>query len=694
MTLAPLSHWAIARENRSLAFALLCSLLLIPALPIAAADVVPTDIELPGTQPGEVGSLDAASNCDNCHGDRTRGVEISHEWRGSMMSHAGRDPIFWATMAISEQDFDGSGDLCLRCHATAGWLAGRSTPTDGSGLAANDDDAVECSYCHSLTNPDQSELLGEQFPPYLANDEGTSPVGYYGSGMGVLWGGNEKLGPYGDAVPKHQYIGSEYFRSVDFCGTCHDVSNSVVGNLAHNGGVQDTADPPIANGVLGGPVDGKAAFNNPPYAYGIVERTFSESKSGRLIGMRVGEYVDLPADLKAGAIAEAYDRSIVAGTNGDYEDGAPRYFSCQTCHMGPTTGVGCNKNGVPVRKDLPTHDMTGGNYWMSSVIQYQDANGLLVFGGGLSSDEIAGLDAGALRARHNLDNAASLSVTGNTLRITNLTGHKVISGYPEGRRMWINVKWYDAGSALVREDGAYGPLVDELGAPVEVTNPADGQLVQVKSILDPENTRIYEVHMAMTQEWASQLLGLGYPAGLPLGFDRYTGAVEHTLGDLGAEEPGSYEETFHFVLNNKVAADNRIPTYGMSYDTARVRNVLPVPLEQYGNPGPGGEYQHWDDVVLDPPAGATTAEISLLYQPTSWEYIQFLDLANDRSVAFLADEGVNMLDAWIATGMAAPHTMASQVIDLPEPGGVATLVAGSGLLSLLARRRRRAVLAG
>jgi hypothetical protein len=98
--------------------------------------------------------------------------------------------------------------------------------------------------------------------------------------------------------------------------------------------------------------------------------------------------------------------------------------------------------------------------------------------------------------------------------------------------------------------------------------------------------------------------------------------------------------------------------------------------------------------VLDPPVGATTGEISLLYQPTSWEYIQFLDLANDRSVAFLADEGVNMLEAWIATGMAAPHTMASQVIDLPEPGGVATLVAGSGLLSLLARRRRRAVLAG
>jgi hypothetical protein len=232
--------------------------------------------------------------------------------------------------------------------------------------------------------------------------------------------------------------------------------------------------------------------------------------------------------------------------------------------------------------------------------------------------------------------------------------------------------------------------VDDLGAPVTVVNPADGQPVQVQSILDLDDpeTRIYEVHHALTQEWANQLLGLGYPDALPLGFDRYTGVVEHTLGDLGAQALGTYEESFHFVLNNKVVADNRIPTYRMRYDMARVRNVLPVPLDQYGNPGPGGEYQHWDDVVLNPPPGAVRGVVSLLYQPTSWEYIQFLDLANDGSVAFLGAEGTNMLEAWIETGMAAPHTMVSKVITVPEPAGLAMLGAGGGLLSLLARRRR------
>jgi len=137
-----------------------------------------------------------------------------------------------------------------------------------------------------------------------------------------------------------------------------------------------------------------------------------------------------------------------------------------------------------------------------------------------------------------------------------------------------------------------------------------------------------------------------------------------------------------------VVAEKRNKKYGMSYDTARERNVLPVPLDQYGNPGPGGTYQHWDDFALSGPAGWHSATISLMYQPTSWEYIQFLDLANDGSDAFLAAEGTNMLEAWIETGMAEPYAMA--VIELPEPAGIAMLAAGSGLLAWLARCRRSA----
>ena len=126
----------------------------------------------------------------------------------------------------------------------------------------------------------------------------------------------------------------------------------------------------------------------------------------------------------------------------------------------------------------------------------------------------------------------------------------------------------------------------------------------------------------------------------------------------------------------------------MRYDDAWERNALPVPPDQYGNPGPGGVYDHFDRVTFEPPAGAVRGEVSLLYQTTSWEYVQFLALANDGSNAFLADEGQNMLEAWLNTGMSAPYEMATVTLPVPEPSALAGLVAGVALLVVLARRRQ------
>lgn len=631
-------------------FAVLSASAALFALASFAADVVPTEVQQPGTQPLEIASLESATKCDNCHGGYAASVEPARNWRGGPMAQAGRDPLFWATMAVAEQDFDGVGDLCLRCHAPDGWISGRSTPTDGSGLAANDDEGVACDLCHKITNPDASEWAGVQNSPFFAHDEGTPKVGYQGSGMYVLWGGVEKLGPFADANPPHDKLVSQFHRDPRFCGSCHDVSNAVVGDLAHNRGVPPTADPVVASGVPGAPVAGKAAFNNFPFQYGVVERTFSEHQASAFATLKVSSYPTLPSELKDGAIRMAYEAALVAGTGGDYEDGADRYFSCQTCHMPPVTGKGCNKSTAPTRKDLPMHDQTGGNDWLADAIVWLDDRDLLRLGGGVSTDERSALAAGQARARVQLENAASLTVTGDTLKVVNLTGHKLISGYPEGRRMWLHIRWYDGDQRLLREDGAYGAL--------DVTIDDDPAVVQTLLDLGGTNTRIYEAHSGMTQEWASQLLALGYPPSLVLGYDRVTGAVDFTLGQLAAQAPGTTHETFHFALNNTVIADNRIPPYGMTYEKARRRNTLPVPATQFGAPGPAGTYRYWDEVALNPPPGAASATIRLLYQPTSWEYIQFLELANDESVAFLAEEGENLRAAWQATGMAAPHVMA------------------------------------
>jgi hypothetical protein len=414
-------------------------------------------------------------------------------------------------------------------------------------------------------------------------------------------------------------------------------------------------------------VNGKAAFNNPPYKYGVVERTFSEYKAGQISRTLVSDYHTLPADLQGGALEAIYNAATQNGaTDGNYQNpAAPRYFSCQSCHMRPVTGEGANKKGVPVRTDLPLHDMTGGNYWMPEAIAYLDGKGKLRLGGGMSTDLIGAMLDGALRAKEQLSLAATLSMNGNgsSVKIVNHTGHKLISGYPEGRRMWLNIKWYDGNGVLLREDGEYGEI--------DVT--VNG--VNVRSLIDlaDTNTKVYEAHMGMTQEWAAQLVSLGYDTGLVLSYDRITGQPDYDLGQLAALPAGTEHETFHFVLNNTMLKDNRIPPYGMSYDLARIRNALPVPAKQYGG-APGGTYNYFDVVALSAPAGAQSADVSLMYQPTSWEYIQFLYLANNGTDpaqggnAFLGEEGVNMLDAWLNTGMAEPYVMASTTWGTP-PGG-------------------------
>ena len=637
-------------------------LLLITGVGVAMAALsVPSAIDQPGTQPGEVKNLESPDKCDNCHGGYDPAVEPAFNWRASMMANAGRDPIFWATLAITEQDFDGAGDLCIRCHSTAGWLAGRSTPTDGSGLAAGDADGVECDFCHKMTNPDNSEHIGIMNAPFIANN-GTD--GFYGSGMASVWDGTQKLGPYANAPSTHKSVGSLFHRSVDFCGTCHDVSNPGVGNLSHNFGAQAallSTETIIADGSIDeNPKDynDKAAFRNLPAQYGIVERTFSEYKSSRVPHTLVRDYPGLPTDLQAGALESAYIAALAAGTGGNYEDNTDRYFSCQTCHMRPVSGFGCNKEPI-FRNDLPLHAMTGGNYWMPDAILYLDGQDKLRLGGGLDNDQISALSLAKSRAIEQLDLAATVTVEGDAVKVVNLTGHKLISGYPEGRRMWLNIKWYNGLGELIREDGAYGPLYDGSGNPV--MDPLNGT-VQVESIhnLHDPNTRIYEAHYGLTQPWAKQLIGINAAYGdIVLSYNRITGTPDYHLGDLAAAStPDTHHESFHFVLNNMVIKDNRIPPYGMNYETARLKNALPVPADQY-NGGPGRDYDYFDYLEFNVPMGATHATIDLLYQPTSYEYQLFLLKANQMTNAFLASEGEYMFEAWLQTGMASPHVMAT-----------------------------------
>jgi len=654
------------------------TLVLATAGMAVAAPSVPPALQQPGTQPTEVNSF--ASNCDTCHANTGNpDLEPSHGWKGSMMSHAVRDGLYWATLAVAEQDFlpdadpqlrGGAGDLCLRCHGPGGWLGGLSEPTDGSLYTDNEARGVECEFCHLLVNPDQAlSIAGTtevQSAPFTAFDDATGE-GYVGSGQYVINGGGTRLGPFLDADANHPFYQSTFHRSGELCGTCHDVSNPVTGDVAHNNGAQTTLPPGAFSGDLASPIEQKAQFLNPPAAYGIVERTYSEWRASLLDTWAVNDFSDLPEALKAsgGALDLAYHRSWDARADADYVDGAIRAFTCQTCHMAAATGLGCNKNGVLTRKDLPRHDLTGGGYWMPDVVAYQNAAGTLRLGGDMTADLLAGLSDGRLRAQEQLASAASLAASQEgeavTVRVTNLTGHKLISGYPEGRRMWLNLRWKDSLGAVIQEVGAYGAIG-------RTVTDADGDPHDVASLLDPDATVMFEVVAGLDQQWAQQLLGLGYDADLILEYDRLTSSSTHTLGELAGESPGTTFHSFHFVLNNTIIADNRIPPFGFDRDLAELRNCLPVPAAQYGDPPSGGAYDYFWQGSFTVPDGAVEVEVRLLYQQTSWEYVHFLWQANDGASPTLGQEGDTLLDAWLNTEMSPPFEMGSVSISITPTG--------------------------
>ena len=165
--------------------------------------------------------------------------------------------------------------------------------------------------------------------------------------------------------------------------------------------------------------------------------------------------------------------------------------TCQDCHMPRTTGLAA-ATGSPVLRDckttgcLPAHVLVGGNTWVPQLLQ--DVRWRLA-----AQQDAAALDATVLAARDMLQKSAtlSLSVAQNDggkqaiVRITNESGHKLPTGYAEGRRMWITLEAYDKDDNLVFASGVY--------------DPATGVLA------DDPDLKVYEVKQGLTPELAAVL---------------------------------------------------------------------------------------------------------------------------------------------------------------------------------------------
>lgn len=507
------------------------------------------DFDQPGSQPFEAGILNPPSACAVCHGNYDPNVEPYRNWQGSMMAQASLDPLFKANMVIANQDAPDSGDLCLRCHISRGWLQGRSVPTDGSRMLDTDKIGVSCDFCHRLVDPIFDPLLNP------AEDEAilaalSFPATEFGNGMATIDPTGGRRGPFVDATSGHPVLVSPFHREAALCGTCHNVSNpafekDVDANYVPNE-FDTTATDFSAHRLL------------------PVERTYSEwfySAYNSLEGVYAPQF----------------------GGNKDY------VATCQDCHLRDVTGQACNLS-PPVRDNLPLHDMTGGSTWIGPLIAAMHPNDV----------DAAAVDAGVERARYMLQNAAELEaqVEGGMLKVTvtNNTGHKLPTGYPEGRRMWINVKFYDDSNSLVSESGAYDSNTGVLSHDAEA--------------------KIYHIEP---------------------GLDSITAPL--------AGEPNG--PSFHFVLNNKIYKDNRIPPRGFANAAFAGFGGAPV-----GHSYEDGQY--WDETYYSIPETALSAEVTLYYQSTSKEFIEFLRDENTTN-----SEGQAIYDLWNANGKCPPEVMAT-----------------------------------
>jgi hypothetical protein len=225
----------------------------------------------------------------------------------------------------------------------------------------------------------------------------------------------------------------------------------------------------------------------------------------------------------------------------------------------------------------------------------------------------------------------ALAVEDDTLtvqvRVTNLAGHKLPTGYPEGRRMWIHLEATDALGAVFFESGAY----------------EDSSATLVKD----SQLRIYE--------------------------------TEHGVHGQG---PG-----FHLVLNNRIYTDTRIPPRGFRPVTGTEPLGIDYPVQPDGSLAYWDDAS-FDVPVPIGVQGPVQVRATLRYQTASRDYVEFLRDENtsgpdptDRNYPAAPDRGTKMHGFWMTYGKSAPVDMVSDQVAVPvtvAPPNVSTLEAVSG----------------
>ena len=526
---------------------------------VALVQTTPEDFRLPGTMPDDVDPtpFQESINCAMCHADYDLEVSPYDTWQGSLMGLAAQDPLFWAQLTTARQDLEGVGPFCVRCHIPGAVITDQLDATGPEELSYFAGDGVACQICHAMVDPIyRPGSSPERDLRVLAALEDVPTE--YGNAMFVLDPHGYRRGARGTTQPPHVMLESPFHSSGDFCGTCHDVGNV---------GVERQDDGTYEYNLLDAPTDAPMAELFP------LERTYTEWK--------LSEFANGGVDM--------------GGRFGGVGGGVMQ--SCQDCHM-PRAAGRMSLLGSD-RPDVATHEFAGASSWVLRIIMRYAQ-----YTGEVRVDPRA-VRAGIRNAEEMLAKAASLelSTSGDELvaRVINETGHKLPTGHIEGRRVWVNVRFFDEDGALIDERGAYDPFRAELHA---------------------DDTTVYEMHVGLS---ASAATATGLPQGT----------------------------TSHMALANTIEKDNRIPPRGFAN----------LAFERAGAPVVGATYadgQYWHDTAYAIPAGARSAKVAVYYQTVTREYIEALRDGNHTD-----HWGETLFRLWLETDKCPPVLMVADEISLP-----------------------------
>ncbi len=534
-------------------------------LPLAAQTPIPMtprDFHVPGTQVGDMppANLLDPGVCKTCHGNYPAAdadKDPYASWAGSLMALGGKDPLYFAQVTNANQDVANVGSFCTRCHLPVAVVTGHVAQADGSTLDAHDRQGVTCHFCHSMVDPVYKPGISPPEDESILAALDAIPA-YFSNAMFVLDPEGRRRGPRADASPMHEFIVSPFHRDAALCGTCHDVGNVAVSRQA-NGTWRYNA------------VDAESPNHDPAQQFPL-ERTYTEWKlstfasSGVDLGGRFG------------------------GNRG------PVVSTCQDCHMPTLAGPPCSF--CTERPDLASHEFAGAAVPSLDLIAAYTAGDPQV--------NPAHIAVGRERALSMLQRAATIELArvGNELvaRVVNQTGHKLPTGHIEGRRVWLNLRFLDAGGALLAETGGYDMATAEL---------------------DAGSTTVYEMHVGLSADAAA---ATGLPAG----------------------------ETTHMALADTIEKDTRIPPHGFA-NAAYNAAGAPVVGIAYA------DGQHWHERRYPLPASAHRVTATLYYQTLTRHYIEALRDGNSTD-----NWGKALHQLWTQTGRGAPVAMATEILSLQD----------------------------